>query len=39
MLLAGLQELLAQSVVEVPGDPFPEAEFGDAVLAAEPLQR
>ena len=34
-LLAGFQELLRPAVVEALGDPFPTAQLGDAVLAAQ----
>ena len=34
-LLAGFQELLRPAVVEALGDPFPAAQLGDAVLAAQ----
>jgi hypothetical protein len=37
-LLAGLEELLGPSVVEVLGDPFLAAQLGDAVLAAQAFQ-
>jgi hypothetical protein len=37
-LLPGLQELLRPALIQALGNALPPAQFGDVVLAAEPLQ-